>query len=113
MLMKKEVIEDNEKLKEQIGQLQLERDTAIAVAKERKQAIEDIQRKLDIEKLERLKFEQEYAVEKQAYIKMYNMYVEKENIINELEKWLYDRSEFTNFGVVIDKLQELKGSDKE
>ena len=31
------------------------------------------------------------------------------NIINELEKWLYERSEFTNFGVIIDKLQELKG----
>lgn len=35
------------------------------------------------------------------------------NIINELEKWLYDRSEFTNFGAVIDKIKELKGSDKE
>ena len=35
------------------------------------------------------------------------------NIINELEKWLYERSEFTNFNNVIDKLQELKGSDKE
>ncbi len=35
------------------------------------------------------------------------------NIINELEKWLYERSEYTNFGVVIDKLQELKGSDEE
>ena len=33
------------------------------------------------------------------------------NIINELEKWLYERSEFTNFGVIIDKLQELKGSE--
>lgn len=35
------------------------------------------------------------------------------NIINELEKWLEERSEFTNFGEVLDKLQELKGSDKE
>ena len=34
-------------------------------------------------------------------------------IINELEKWLNDRSEFTNFGVIIDKLQELKGENNE
>ena len=30
------------------------------------------------------------------------------NIIDELEKWLRERSECTNFGLVLDKLQELK-----
>ena len=35
------------------------------------------------------------------------------NIINELEEWLRKRSEYTNFGVILDKIKELKGSDKE
>ena len=35
------------------------------------------------------------------------------NIINELEKYLNERSEYTNFGVILDKIKELKGSDKE
>ena len=44
----------------------------------------------------------------------YNKYLQKKiirlnNIIKELEKWLNDRSEFSNFSVIIDKLQELKG----
>lgn len=30
------------------------------------------------------------------------------NIIDELEKWLNDRSEFTNIGEVLNKLNELK-----
>ena len=34
------------------------------------------------------------------------------NIIDELEKWLNDRSEFTNIGEVYNKLNELKGDDK-
>lgn len=43
-----------------------------------------------------------YELTKKEYIRL-------NNIINELEKYLDDRSEFTNFGVIIDKLQELKG----
>ena len=35
------------------------------------------------------------------------------NIINELEKYLNERSEYTNFGVILDKIKELKGSEKE
>ena len=35
------------------------------------------------------------------------------NIINKLEKYLNERSEYTNFGIVLDKIKELKGSDKE
>ena len=82
MLMKKEVIEDNEKLKEEIKDL--------------KKQLEE---------------------EKNAYNRMYNMYVEKDNIINELEKYLnYEYKHIRkniNFKEVLKKLQELKGSDKE
>lgn len=43
----------------------------------------------------------------------YQSFIETNKIMIELEKWLYDRSEFTNFGAVIDKIKELKGSEKE
>ena len=34
------------------------------------------------------------------------------NIIDELEKWLNDRSEFTNIGEVLNKLKKLKEENK-
>lgn len=76
MLMKKEVIEDNEKLKKEIKDL--------------KKQLEE---------------------EKNAYINMYNRYVEKDNIINKLEK---RNKQLCNYFLNrLKDLQELKGSDKE
>lgn len=83
MLMKKEVIEDNEKLKKEIKDL--------------KKQLEE---------------------EKNAYNRMYNMYVEKDNIINkainyttkQMKKYEgYDR----DFEIVLSNIVVMLGSDKE
>lgn len=70
------------------------------------------------------RLKKELTEEKNAYIKMYNMYVEKDNIINELEKYLIERIEYNQgselqdylentYSTIYSVLQELKGSEKE
>lgn len=74
-------------------------------------------------KEENKRLKKELTEEKNAYIKMYNMYVEKDNIINGMEKFFqyaYDNEvrplndrKVSVWTICLDKLQELKGEDKE
>lgn len=77
--------------------------------------------------IEQLK--KELTEEKKAYIRMYNMYVEKENIINEVYKYLDEKKDVpewwdTDFMICMVMLKggngnlkrifdEMNGSDKE
>ena len=62
--------------------------------------------------LERLK--KELMEEKEAYIKMYNMYVEKDNVINEIKEYFEDLEIFApSRDIKYDILDIIEGDDKE
>lgn len=78
---------------EETEQLKLERDTAIFVAKERLDNIERIQNQKEIFELRYLKADKEIerlknelTEEKNAYIKMYNMYKENDDEVKRLKE---------------------------
>lgn len=101
-----------QRLKERLFLYESDNDTVIMTGEKWEQIKEENKRLKD-----------ELTEEKEAYIKMYNMYVEKDNIINELEKLL--KYEISKGGFeqdyeikscyedIFEELQELKGEDKE